>query len=95
MYSLKLFENGTIITWDDAVHDFKIVRGGSLLVEGNRVSAIWENNTQPHDLAADVERISIEGKILSPGLIDSHRHGWQAIFRTLAPNAHLADYFDL
>ncbi|KAL1795572.1 hypothetical protein ACET3X_005796 [Alternaria dauci] len=93
--SLKLFENGTIITWDDGVQDFKILRGGSLLVEGNRVSAIWENNTQPLDWAADVERISIEGKILSPGLIDSHRHGWQAIFRTLAPNAHLGDYLEL
>ncbi|PSN60527.1 Metallo-dependent hydrolase [Corynespora cassiicola Philippines] len=93
--SIKLFENGTIITWDDSVHDFKILRHGSLLVEGNRVTAIWENDERPKDLTGEIEYVSIEGKILSPGLIDSHRHGWQAIFRTLAPNTHLGDYLEL
>ncbi|KAK2858377.1 hypothetical protein FQN49_004796 [Arthroderma sp. PD_2] len=36
--------------------------------------------------------IDITGQIITPGLIDTHRHGWQTAFKKIASNATLAGY---
>lgn len=36
----------------------------------------------------------MEGKIVSPGFVDTHRHGWQTAYKTLGSNTTLAEYFD-
>lgn len=33
------------------------------------------------------------GKIVCPRFVDTHRHGWHTVYRTLAPNVSLAQYF--
>src|SRR5690606_2776768 len=57
--------NGKVIT------PFKIIPNGTVLVEGNRITAVWE-----HDIALDdVEIIDAKGLYVSPGFIDIHVHG--------------------
>lgn len=45
------------------------------------------------DLPAGTEKVPSKGKIISPGFIDTHRHGWQTAFRSIASNTTLPEYF--
>lgn len=42
--------------------------------------------------ASDTEKIDCTGKIISPGFIDTHRHVWQTVWRSLGADAFLAQY---
>ncbi len=61
---LKIF-NGKIITPD------KIIEGGSILVTGDTITAVSENNIKVEDAI----EIDADGKYISPGFIDIHVHG--------------------
>jgi len=37
--------------------------------------------------------IDCTNKIITPGFVDTHRHGWQTVFKTLGSNTTLAEYF--
>jgi cytosine/adenosine deaminase-related metal-dependent hydrolase len=43
--------------------------------------------------ASDTEVIDAAGLIPPPGLVDSHRHAWQAALRSLAANCTLGQCF--
>ncbi|EOD43664.1 putative amidohydrolase family protein [Neofusicoccum parvum UCRNP2] len=88
-----LFENGTVISFDDVSQSLKILRNTSVLVVGDRIAAIFDSGSADSvEIPADTEKVSAANKIISPGFVDTHRHGWQTAFRTLAPNTTLAQY---
>ncbi|KAF4955655.1 hypothetical protein FSARC_11803 [Fusarium sarcochroum] len=87
----KLFSGATIIGWDDSNNLPRITRDGHLLVTGDRITSITKS--KPSHLPNDTEIIDVTGQIISPGFIDTHRHGWQTAFKTLASNTTLAQYF--
>lgn len=92
-YTSTLFEKGTVISFDNTTENLKILFNASVLVTGDRIDTIFEdadNITVP----SGIERISAEGKIISPGFVDTHRHGWQTAYKTLGSNTTLAEYFD-
>jgi len=61
---IKIF-NGKIITPD------KIIGGGSILITGDTITAISENNIEVENAI----EIDAHGKYISPGFIDIHVHG--------------------
>ena len=61
---IKIF-NGKIIT------PYKIIDGGSLLISGETIAAINENNIRVENAI----EIDAQGKYISPGFIDIHVHG--------------------
>jgi len=71
----------------------EVVENGSILIEGDHIKAISKSNTPLTDLPPGVEVIDVKGSIISPGFVDTHRHGWQMTWRTMAPNITLAEYF--
>ncbi|KAL0264248.1 hypothetical protein SLS55_000195 [Diplodia seriata] len=89
-----LLENGTVISFDEASQSLKVLHNTSVLVTGDRIAAIFDSGSSDStDVPADAERVDATNKIISPGFVDTHRHGWQTAFRTLAPNTTLAEYF--
>ena len=56
----------------DVVLRDRIVRGGSVVIEGERIAAIDE---QPRAWPADVVRIDAGGGLVLPGFVDVHVHG--------------------
>src|ERR687890_551600 len=62
--SIKIF-NGKIIT------PHKIIDGGSIVVTGDAITAISENNIEVENAI----EIDANGKYISPGFIDIHVHG--------------------
>jgi len=62
--TIKIF-NGKIITPE------KIIDGGTILIQSNRIEAISNGNIE----APDCIEIDAQGKFISPGFIDIHVHG--------------------
>jgi cytosine/adenosine deaminase-related metal-dependent hydrolase len=87
-----LFTGGTIIAFDNATESLQVIRGGSLLVTDDRIAAVNVAST-PTKVSRDTETVDVTGKILTPGFIDTHRHGWQTGLKTIASNTTLVEYF--
>ncbi|KAL7788329.1 hypothetical protein V8C37DRAFT_235194 [Trichoderma ceciliae] len=87
-----LLSGGTIIAWDDDTNYLKIIRNGSILVTDDCIAAV-NTNPLPSKLPLGTELVDISNQILTPGFIDTHRHGWQTVFKTIGSNTSLTEYF--
>lgn len=87
----KLLSGGTIIAFDQDAEQLRVIRGGSVLVEGDRITGV-SDVASPLDTPTGVEFVDCTDKIVTPGFVDTHRHGWQTAFKTMGSNATLADY---
>ncbi|KAH4268335.1 hypothetical protein HBI04_075750 [Parastagonospora nodorum] len=89
----KVLTNGTVITFDDATKSVKVLPRASILINNDRIAAIIEDGNEL-SIPQNAEVIDVEGKIVAPGFVNTHVHMWQSVFRTIAPNIILAQYFD-
>ncbi|CEI62480.1 hypothetical protein FVEN_g5023 [Fusarium venenatum] len=89
--TVRLLSGATIIGWDDSNNEPKIVRDGHILISGDRIKTV--STSEPSNLPNDTEKIDATGQIITPGFIDTHRHGWQTAFKTIGSNTTLAEYF--
>jgi cytosine/adenosine deaminase-related metal-dependent hydrolase len=87
-----LFTDASIITFNINTSRNEVIHDSSLLVEGDRVSQIY-NGTTPASFPNGTEVVNATGKIISPGFINTHQHLWQTAFKTIASNTTLAEYF--
>lgn len=81
-----LIAGGTVIVGDDAP---EILAGHDLLIENDRIAAIGRTIEAP-----DAERVEAAGKIVMPGLVDTHRHLWQTCLRGLCANHSILEYVE-
>ncbi len=85
MADRTLIKGGTVITVDPELGDFAT---GDVLVEDGRIAAVGA------DLGVeDAEVIDATDRLVMPGLVDTHRHTWQALFRNIGSDWTLAHYF--
>ncbi|KAK0726907.1 amidohydrolase family protein [Lasiosphaeria miniovina] len=87
-----LFSGGTIVAFDRTSESLKVIRNGSVLVTDDRITNIVAG-APTFKLRNDTEVVDISGKIITPGFVDTHKHGWQTAFKTLASNTSLLEYF--
>ncbi|MEV6624862.1 amidohydrolase family protein [Amycolatopsis sp. NPDC051106] len=81
-----LIRGGAIYSVDPGIGELP---RGDVLVDGDTIAAVGEN------LPADGARIiDATGMIVLPGLIDTHRHLWQASLRQIAADWTLDQYVD-
>ncbi|KAK3367967.1 amidohydrolase [Podospora didyma] len=88
-----LFSGGTIIAFNYTTEGLEVIRNGSVLVTGDRITGIFSSSDAIPPLATGTEQVDITGKIITTGFIDTHRHGWQTVYKTLIPNISLSKYF--
>jgi len=84
----NLFINATIVTVDDQK---TIWLDGALLIDGDRIVAIGKTAAllcHP-SLQANSKIVDCQGKIILPGLINTHAHLGQSILRGLAEDVPL------
>ncbi len=82
-----LIRNGIVIDTEPDVH---VRRGTDILITDGVIGAIG-----PDLPAADAEVIDAAGQIVLPGFVDTHRHVWQSVLRSVSADAALGDYLAL
>jgi 5-methylthioadenosine/S-adenosylhomocysteine deaminase len=82
-----LIKGGCVLSLDRAIGDFE---QADVLVEGTKISAVRANISAP-----DAEVIEAANTIVMPGFVDTHRHMWQGILRSVLPDGSLDDYRQL
>ncbi|KAI9151563.1 5-methylthioadenosine/S-adenosylhomocysteine deaminase 1 [Paramyrothecium foliicola] len=91
--SSTLFSGGTIIAFDSASESLRIIDEGAVLVTGDRIARVFDSVPDSGaGIPLGTERIDVTGQIISPGFIDTHRHGWQTAFKTIGSNTSLSEY---
>ncbi|KAG0249902.1 hypothetical protein BGZ95_007370, partial [Linnemannia exigua] len=88
--SSVLFKGATIIAYDDKKNDLDIIRDGSLLIINDRIADVGKKITTP--IPEGTEVVNVTGSIITPGFIDTHKHSWQHLYQTLAPDVLLGEY---
>ncbi|KAH7348800.1 amidohydrolase [Rhexocercosporidium sp. MPI-PUGE-AT-0058] len=86
--STIFLQGGTIVTYSKASNSVEILRNSSIFIQDYRMISIGE--TPSLEVLAKAEVINLEGKIVSPSFIDTHRHGWQTEYKTNGSNTTLA-----
>ncbi len=85
MAKRTLIKGGTVITVDRFLGDFP---EADVLIEDGAIVEVG-----PGIEAGDAEVIDATDRLVLPGLVDTHRHTWQALFRNIASDWTLAHYF--
>ncbi|MGW4029223.1 amidohydrolase family protein [Streptomyces sp. NPDC004838] len=85
MPSSILIKNATIVTMDA---QYGSLEGADLLIRGNRIEAIGAGLEGPADKVIDAT-----GKIVIPGMIDTHIHMWQQPLRGIASELWTHDIY--
>ncbi|TDZ19395.1 5-methylthioadenosine/S-adenosylhomocysteine deaminase [Colletotrichum orbiculare MAFF 240422] len=93
--SSVLLRGGTIIGFDEDSNSLNVIRNGSLLITDDRITSIYTSDdaSQLPSNSSDTQVVDVTNKIITPGFVDTHRHGWQTAFKTIASNTSLAEYF--
>jgi 5-methylthioadenosine/S-adenosylhomocysteine deaminase len=83
-----LIQNTAIVTMDP---EGRIIEQGNILVEGNRIQSVAGCGKGPDGSSAD-RVIDGSGKIVIPGLVQTHVHLCQALFRGASDDMELMDW---
>jgi len=87
MASLLVREAELLVTMDEKRRE---IRGGSVLIEGNRIVAVGPTS----EMSQEADRvIDARGKMILPGLVNTHHHLYQTLTRCL-PATQNAPLFD-
>jgi cytosine/adenosine deaminase-related metal-dependent hydrolase len=90
--SILFQDAAAVISFNNTSETVDVIYNASVLVTGDTVAAIIPASKHVQ-LPANTTVIPSEGKIISPGFVDTHRHLWQTAFKTLGSNTSLAEYF--
>ena len=83
-----LIRGGHVLTMDSRLGALPT---GDVLVEGSRIAQLGANVRLPSGWHGEV--IDASGMLVTPGLIDNHRHLWQSLIRGQSANLTFAEYF--
>lgn len=89
----KVLRDGTVLTLDNTTQSIKVLRRASILIVGDRITAIAEHYEEL-SIPAGCEIIDVQGSIVSPGFVNTHLHMWQSVYRTIGPNFALVQCFN-
>ena len=83
-----LFTNATIITMNPTR---AIITGGAIAIKDNRIAAVGKTDSLLRQYSGD-QVIDVKGKLIIPGLIDTHVHLAQALIRGCADDMALIQW---
>ncbi len=81
-----LYTHCTIITVNSSRD---IILDGALLVTGSRIAAVGKVAILSREISAETRIVNLQGKIIIPGLINTHSHLAQSLLRGLAEDLPL------
>lgn len=79
-----LIRGGTVVPMVDAGEEYRVA---DVLVEGTDIAAFGADLDAP-----GAEVVDATGMLVLPGFVDTHRHTWQTVFRSIAADSSLLGY---
>lgn len=84
-----LIKGGTIVTLDP---ERRVIRNGAVAISGNMFEAVGKTGDIEKEYKADTV-IEAEGKVIFPGLVNTHTHLFQTLLKGLGDDVPLVDWF--
>jgi cytosine/adenosine deaminase-related metal-dependent hydrolase len=81
-----LLRGGCVVTVDDSLRDLP---NGDVLIRDGQVAAVGRNLSTS---TRDAEVLDVAGRLVIPGLVDTHRHVWQGAIGASTPQMTGAGY---
>ena len=88
----KLLRNGTVLFYSKHTHKLEVLHKASILIKKGVIAKIAAESEIDGLISETTEIIDVSGKIVAPGFVDTHRHSWLTVYRTLCPNVTLGSY---
>jgi len=82
--------NGTIIP----MYNKKVIRQGAIAIEEQTIIDIGKNDTLKRKYGRGYEKIDAKGKIVIPGLINTHQHAAMSLLRGYADDLPLQEWLE-
>jgi 5-methylthioadenosine/S-adenosylhomocysteine deaminase len=81
-----LISGGHVVTLDPGIGDLP---QGDVLIHGGRIAAVGADLASR---APDAQVVDARGRLVMPGLVDTHRHVWQGALGGYAGQVSLSGY---
>ena len=85
-----LIRNGTIVT----MHNKRIIRQGAIAVENRIIIDVGKNHTLKRKYRRGYEKIDTKGKVVIPGLVNTHQHAAMSLLRGYADDLPLQEWLE-
>jgi 5-methylthioadenosine/S-adenosylhomocysteine deaminase len=85
-----LIQNGTILT----MHNRKIIRDGAVAIEDKNIIDIGKTRELKRKYGRGYDKINAKGKIVIPGLINTHQHAAMSLLRGYADDLPLNEWLE-
>ena len=85
-----LIKNGTIITMQNK----KIIRQGAIAIEDKTIVEVGKTNNLKRKYGRGYEKIDAKGKVVIPGLINTHQHAAMSLLRGYADDLPLQKWLE-
>ncbi len=85
-----LVHSGTILT----MHNRKIIRDGAVAIEGRTIVDVGKTRKLKRKYGRSYEKIDAKGKIVMPGLINTHQHAAMSLLRGYADDLPLQEWLE-
>ena len=82
--------NGTIVT----MHNQKIIRQGAIVIEGKAIIEVGKTRKLKRKYRRGYEKIDAKGKVVIPGLINTHQHAAMSLLRGYADDLPLREWLE-
>ncbi|MCS7123950.1 MAG: amidohydrolase [Candidatus Bathyarchaeota archaeon] len=85
-----IIHSGTVITMKDG----RVIRDGAVVVEGQAIVDVGETSEILRKYPRGYERINARGKVVVPGLINTHQHAAMSLLRGYADDLPLQEWLE-
>ena len=85
-----VIQNGTIIT----MHNRRIIHQGAIAIEDKKIIDVGKNRELKRKYRRGYEKIDAKGKVVIPGLINTHQHAAMSLLRGYADDLPLKKWLE-
>jgi 5-methylthioadenosine/S-adenosylhomocysteine deaminase len=85
-----LIHNGTIIT----IHDGKVIKEGAIAIDDSTIIDVGKTSELKKKYGRGYNRIDATGKVVLPGLINTHQHAAMSLLRGYADDLPLQEWLE-
>jgi 5-methylthioadenosine/S-adenosylhomocysteine deaminase len=85
-----LIHDGTILT----MHNRKVIRQGAIAIEGETIIDVGKTRELKREYGRGYEKICAKGKVVIPGLINTHQHAAMSLLRGYADDLPLQTWLE-